>query len=42
MHMQNVGFILNKVAEQNFNNTSKYDFEKLLADSNNIENNFSI
>ncbi|WP_434579219.1 type I restriction-modification system subunit M [Thermoanaerobacterium thermosaccharolyticum] len=40
MHIQNVDPILNKVAGQNFNNTSKYDFEKLLADPDNIASNF--
>jgi len=31
--------ILNRVAKQNFSNTSKYDFTKLLADSDNIADN---
>lgn len=31
--------ILNRVAKQNFSNVSKYDFEKLLADSDNIADN---
>ncbi|NRD76597.1 SAM-dependent DNA methyltransferase [Bacillus sp. BRMEA1] len=31
--------ILNRVAKQNFSNTSKYDFSKLLVDSDNIADN---
>ncbi|ADC48813.1 N-6 DNA methylase (M) subunit of Type 1 restriction-modification system [Alkalihalophilus pseudofirmus OF4] len=31
--------ILNRVAKQNFHNTSKYDFNKLLSDSDNIADN---
>ncbi|MEW4902164.1 type I restriction-modification system subunit M [Clostridium tetani] len=31
--------ILNRVAKQNFNNVSKFDFNKLLADSDNIADN---
>lgn len=31
--------ILNRVSKQNFHNTSKYDFDKLLTDSDNIADN---
>lgn len=31
--------ILNRVSQQNFHNTSKYDFNKLLSDSDNIADN---
>jgi type I restriction enzyme M protein len=31
--------VLNRISKQEFNNTSKYDFEKLLADPDNIANN---
>lgn len=31
--------ILNRVSKQNFHNTSKYDFKKLLTDSDNIADN---
>lgn len=31
--------LLNRVAEQNFHNTSNYDFQKLLSDSDNIVDN---
>ncbi len=37
--LQNVDPILNRIAKQKFNNTSKYDFEKLLADPDNIASN---
>lgn len=37
--LQNIDPILNKVSGQEFNNTSKYDFEKLLAEPDNIANN---
>jgi type I restriction enzyme M protein len=37
--LQNVDPILNRISKQEFNNTSKYDFEKLLADPDNIANN---
>lgn len=37
--LQNIDPILNKVSGQEFSNTSKYDFEKLLADPDNIANN---
>ena len=33
-------FILKETCGQNFYNTSKYDFEKLLSDPDNIESNF--
>ncbi len=32
MGLQNMDPILNKISGQNFHNTSKFDFEKLLAD----------
>jgi type I restriction enzyme M protein len=37
--LQNIDLILNRVSGQEFSNTSKYDFEKLLADPDNIANN---
>ncbi len=37
--VQNVDPILNKVAKHNFHNRSKYDFEKLVADPDNIAAN---
>jgi len=37
--LQNMDPVLNRVSKQEFNNTSKYDFEKLLADPDNIANN---
>lgn len=37
--LQNMDPILNKISGQNFNNTSKFDFEKLLADSEHIAAN---
>ena len=37
--LQNMDPILNKISGQNFNNTSKFDFEKLLADPDNIAAN---
>ncbi|MFS8541516.1 MAG: type I restriction-modification system subunit M, partial [Tissierellales bacterium] len=37
--IQNMDPILNRVSKQPFNNTSKYDFEKLLADPDNIASN---
>ncbi len=37
--LQNVDPVLNRISKQEFNNTSKYDFEKLLADPDNIANN---
>jgi type I restriction enzyme M protein len=38
-NVQNVDPILNKVAKHNFHNRSKYDFEKLIADPDNIAAN---
>lgn len=38
-NLQNVDPILNKISKQEFNNTSKYDFHKLLADPDNIASN---
>lgn len=38
-NVQNVDPILNKVAQHNFHNRSKYDFEKLVADPENIAAN---
>jgi len=35
-NLQNVDPILNRISKQEFNNTSKYDFNKLLADPDNI------
>jgi len=37
--LQNVDPVLNRISKQGFNNTSKFDFEKLLADPDNIANN---
>lgn len=37
--LQNMAPVLNKISEQEFNNTSRYDFEKLLADPDNIASN---
>lgn len=37
--LQNVDPVLNRISNQEFNNTSKYDFEKLLAEPDNISNN---
>lgn len=37
--LQNVDPILNRISKQEFNNVSKYDFERLLADSDNIARN---
>ena len=37
--LQNVDPVLNRISNQEFNNTSKYDFEKLLAEPDNIANN---
>lgn len=37
--LQNMDPVLNRISKQGFNNTSKYDFEKLLADPDNIANN---
>jgi len=37
--LQNMDPVLNRITKQEFNNTSKYDFEKLLADPDNIANN---
>jgi len=37
--LQNIDFILNKTSGQSFNNTSKYDFQKLLDEPDNIANN---
>lgn len=37
--LQNMDPVLNKISKQKFNNTSKYDFEKLLADPDNIASN---
>ena len=37
--LQNVDPVLNRISKQEFNNTSKYDFEKLLADPDNIASN---
>lgn len=38
-NLQNVDPILNRISKQEFNNTSKYDFNKLLADPDNIASN---
>lgn len=38
-NVQNVDPILNKIAKHNFHNRSKYDFEKLVADPENIAAN---
>ncbi|MDI3534518.1 MAG: type restriction enzyme protein [Thermosediminibacterales bacterium] len=40
MGLHNMDPILNKISGQNFHNISKYDFEKLLADPDNIVQNF--
>jgi len=37
--LQNMDPVLNRISKQEFNNISKYDFEKLLADPDNIANN---
>jgi len=37
--LQNIDPLLNRVSGQSFNNTSKYDFQKLLDDPDNIANN---
>ncbi|HHY41644.1 MAG TPA: SAM-dependent DNA methyltransferase [Thermoanaerobacterales bacterium] len=37
--LQNMDPVLNRISKQEFNNTSKYDFEKLLADPDNIASN---
>src|SRR5690554_2770007 len=37
--LQNMDPVLNRISKQEFNNTSKYDFDKLLADPDNIANN---
>lgn len=37
--LQNMDPVLNKISKQEFNNTSRYDFEKLLADPDNIASN---
>ena len=37
--LQNMDPVLNRISKQEFNNTSKYDFEKLLAEPDNIANN---
>lgn len=39
MNIQNLDPILNKVANYNFHNRSKFDFDKLVADPNNIASN---
>jgi len=39
MNIQNLDPILNKVAGYNFHNASLYDFDKLIADPNNIASN---
>ncbi|KAB2810006.1 type I restriction-modification system subunit M [Phaeocystidibacter luteus] len=39
MNIQNLDPILNKVAGYNFHNRSKFDFDKLVADPNNIASN---
>ena len=39
MNLQNVDPILNNITGQQFNNTSQYDFTKLLAEPDNIANN---
>ncbi|MDF1699304.1 MAG: class I SAM-dependent DNA methyltransferase [Saprospiraceae bacterium] len=38
-NVQNIDPILNKVAGHNFHNRSKYDFDKLVADPNNVATN---
>lgn len=37
--LQNMDPVLNRISKQEFNNTSKYDFEKLLAEPDDIANN---
>jgi len=37
--LQNIDLFLNKTSGQSFNNTSKYDFQKLLDEPDNIANN---
>jgi len=37
--LQNMDPVLNKISGQDFNNTSKYDFQKLLNEPDNIANN---
>ena len=37
--LQNVDPILNRISKHGFNNTSRYDFERLLADPDNIASN---
>ncbi|WP_235827403.1 type I restriction-modification system subunit M N-terminal domain-containing protein [Acetivibrio saccincola] len=37
--LQNIDPVLNRISKQEFNNTSKYDFEKLLAEPDNIARN---
>lgn len=37
--LQNIDPVLNKISRQDFNNTSKYDFKKLLDEPDNIANN---
>jgi type I restriction enzyme M protein len=37
--LQNIDPVLNRISGQEFNNKSKYDFEKLLADPDNIASN---
>jgi type I restriction enzyme M protein len=39
MNLQNVDPILNSITRQQFNNTSQYDFNKLLAEPDNIASN---
>lgn len=39
LNIQNLDPILNKIAGYNFHNKSSYDFEKLIADPNNIASN---
>jgi type I restriction enzyme M protein len=39
MNIQNLDPILNKVAGYNFHNASLFDFDKLIADPNNIASN---
>lgn len=39
MNIQNLDPILNKVAGYNFHNSSQFDFDKLIADPNNIASN---
>ena len=37
--LQNMDPVLNRISKQEFNNTSNYDFERLLAEPDNIANN---